>query len=68
MKMKPDNSAERKLYLKRKHTRKVTVAALQWLLIFTFLVCWELGVQSGKIDGFMFSSPFRIKSGEAELP
>ena len=60
MKMKPDNSAERKLYLKRKHTRKVTVAALQWLLIFTFLVCWELGVQGGKIDGFMFSSPFRI--------
>ena len=47
-------------YLKNIKKDTVTTKIYQILILFTFLVLWEVLVQVGAIDVFFFSSPLRI--------
>ncbi|MBQ7408248.1 MAG: ABC transporter permease [Clostridia bacterium] len=65
-------SHARKKYLKRLKLTKIYIKLMQFLILFLFLLLWEIAVNHKIIDGFMFSSPSRVvntlillhKSGE----
>ena len=48
------------LYIKKLKQRKNLIQFLRFLILFQFLIMWEILVRCGVIDGFFFSSPTRI--------
>ncbi|MBR1931985.1 MAG: ABC transporter permease [Lachnospiraceae bacterium] len=57
---KPIPSDRQALYLELHRRHKLFVAFWRFFLLFLFLLFWELGANTGKIDSFFFSSPSRI--------
>ena len=53
-------SLRQREYLASRARHRRFVKAARILLLFGFLALWELSVASGRIDGFIFSSPSRV--------
>lgn len=54
-------------YKKRERNKKIFVFAMQILILLFFVGLWELLVDTGAIDGFIFSSPSRIVATIGDL-
>ncbi len=48
------------LYQRSVREKKILKLLAQIMLLVAFLLCWEVGVTKGYLDGFVFSSPGRI--------
>ena len=53
-------SAERKLFLKKRKNRKILITLTQFLILFGFIIIWELLANLGILDSFITSQPSRI--------
>lgn len=56
----PDASKEQKIYLQQLQRRKYWILVGQISLLLIFLFAWELFVEKGLLNGFIFSSPTRV--------
>jgi len=53
-------SIEHKNFLKKRRNKKILVHVMQFLIIFCFLVLWEIASKTGMINSFLSSSPSRV--------
>ena len=60
MKEKIPISDRQKQYLQHQIIKKRTIQAVRVLMLFVFLLAWELTSRHGIIDAFFFSSPTRL--------
>lgn len=58
--MKPEMSKEQKIYLQNIQKRKYWILAAQIFLLLLLLFLWEISVEKGYLNGFIFSSPVRV--------
>lgn len=60
MKQKNNFTPEHLKYLRKIKKDKAFVLLMQWVILFTILLVWEVFTAIGILDGFVFSSPSRI--------
>lgn len=58
--MKSEMSNEQKLYLQNIQRRKYWILVAQISLLLLLLFIWEISVEKGLLNGFIFSSPSRV--------
>lgn len=53
-------SKEHQTFLKKRRNKKILIHVMQFLIIFLFLVLWEIASRTGMINSFLSSSPSRV--------
>lgn len=60
MNKKKNISEDRKKYLRKKRTEKISILIIQLSIVIGFIVLWEVLANKGIIDSFIMSQPSRI--------
>lgn len=63
----PEYSKEHLLYLRALRNKNNFIKVMQYLLLISIIVLWEVSARLGWIDPFITSSPSRIVTTVAEL-
>ena len=54
------NLSAQELYVRRQKHTKIVIRVMQFAILFSFIVLWEVSASCGWIDSFIFSSPSKL--------
>ena len=54
------NLSAQELYVRRQKHTKIVIRVMQFAILFSFIVLWEVSASCGWIDPFIFSSPSKL--------
>ena len=54
------NLSAQELYIRRQKHTKIAIRVVQFAILFSFLILWEVSASLGWIDSFIFSSPSKL--------